>query len=129
MELKGDMGCDDTDGPADGAATDHDQPNRENAGATSMGTSALGTLGTEDAAGDDQYLTIRPTGDGVATFEATVDGRIKSADDLDAVLPGLGTCTEDAILNEPRQYILSGDLTSIRVDGPAAAFLDGERVA
>jgi hypothetical protein len=93
-----------------------------------MGTSALGTPETEHVT-DDQYLTIRPTDDGVATFEATVDGRIKSADDLDAILPGLGKCVEDAILNEPRQYILRGSLTNLRIDGPAAAFLDGDRVA
>jgi hypothetical protein len=126
--MKESMGCDDTDGPTADVETDHDQPNNENSGTTSMGTSALGTPETETVT-DDQYLTIRPTDDGVATFEATVDGRIKSADDLDAILPGLGKCAEDAIQNEPRQYIFTGNLTSIRIDGPAAAFLDGDRVA
>lgn len=120
------MGCDDNDGPSDGEA-ERDRQNRES---ETTGTSALGTLGSDDVdSRTDQYLTIRPTGDGVATFEATVDGRIKSADDLDAIIPGLGKSAEDAVANEPKQYILNGRLADLRIDGPAAAFLDGERVA
>ncbi|QIB73976.1 hypothetical protein G3I44_06520 [Halogeometricum borinquense] len=121
------MGCDEVDGPTD-VETDHDNQNHES---DDMGASALGTLGTEGGTEprQDQYLTLRPTGDGVATFEATVDGYIKSADNLGAKIPGLGKSAEDAIQNEPRQYILTGELTSIRITGPAAAFLDGERVA
>jgi hypothetical protein len=43
--------------------------------------------------------------------------------------PGLGVSIEDAVSEESREYRIVGGLTDIRIKGPAAAFLDGERVA
>ncbi|SFR36578.1 hypothetical protein [Halogeometricum limi] len=124
------MGCDNEDSLTHEGETEASQTKDQSSDADATGKQALGTLGSGSATEDEeQFLTIRSTGDGVATFEATVDGRIKSATDLDAILPGLGKSVEDAVSNEERQYILYGGLTNVRINGPAAAFLDGERVA
>lgn len=124
------MGCDSDNGPGAESEVEYEllQQNLYETG--SVGTPSPGTVETEHAseANDEQHLTIRPTGDSVATFEATVDGVIESADD-GADLPGLGKSVEDAVLEKSREYRIIGSLTDIRITGPAAAFLDNEHVA
>jgi hypothetical protein len=129
------MGCDSDNGSDTGSEVEYELMRQNLFEADSVGTPSPGTMGTEDVsetkdtreAGEEQYLTIQPTGDSVATFEATVDGVIESADD--AGLPGLGRSAEDAVSEDPREYRIVGSLMDVRIKGPAAAFLDGDRVA
>lgn len=125
------MGCDDNNGRGAGPEVEYELMRQNLFEASSVGTPSLGTVGTERASGtdDEQHLSIRPTGDSVATFEVTVDGVIESIEDGGASVPGLGKSAEDAVLEEPREYRIVGGLTDVRIKGSAAAFLDGERVA
>jgi hypothetical protein len=100
------------------------------------GTSTVGTFvgdgATTDALveGDAEArtLTIRPVGDGVATFEVTTSDGIEAFSPAhDATVSG-GRSAEDAIAESARQYRVRGDVTHIRVVGPAEAYLDGRRL-
>ena len=125
------MGCDNDDGPDAEPETEYELMQQNLFETNSMGTPSLGTMETESVSESDdgQHLMIRSTGDGVATFEATVAGTIRAVEDTGATLPGLGKSAEDAVSAETREYRITGGLTNIRIKGPAAAFLDGERVA
>lgn len=124
------MGCDNDNGRGAEPEVEYQLMRQNLFETSSVGTPSLGTMETEHASkvDDEQYLTIRPTGDSVATFEVTVDGVIESVGDGGSV-PGLGKSAEDAVLEEPREYRIVGGLTDVRIKGSAAAFLDGERVA
>lgn len=123
------MGCDNDNGRGAEPEVEYELMRQNLFETSSVGTPSLGTVGTEHASetDDEQHLAIRPTGDSVATFEVTVDGVIESVGD--GGVPGLGKSAEDAVLEEPREYRIVGGLTDVRIKGPAAAFLDGERVA
>ncbi|MDS0300445.1 hypothetical protein NDI76_16985 [Halogeometricum sp. S1BR25-6] len=123
------MGCDNENGPDAGSEVEYELMRQNLYETSSVGTPSPGTVGTErvSEAEKEQYLTIRPTDDRVATFEATVDGVIEPTGDGD--LPGLGKSVEDAVSEGSREYRIVGSLMDVRIKGPAAAFLDGERVA
>lgn len=121
------MGCD--EGPDGTTETKRELTRRAMLGMTAAGVPALGALGVaaEPTTGTGQYLTVRPTGDGVARFEATAGETIETVDGDGAT--GLGRSVEDAVGDAPRRYRLVGGLSDVRVDGPAAVLLDGDRVA
>lgn len=124
------MGCDNENGRGAEPEVEYELMRQNLFETSSVGTPSLGTVGTERVSetDDGQHLAIRPTGDSVATFEVTVDGVIESLGD-DGAVPGLGRSAEDAVLEEPSEYRIIGDLTDVRIKGSAAVFLDGERVA
>jgi hypothetical protein len=124
------MGCERENGRRDGdAGTDHDEIARRTVlgAAAAMGVSTLGGLATASE-GSEALLTIRPTGEGVATFEVTADERIESVHDRHAYTTSVSKSAEDALSEEARQYRVVGRVTDLSVKGPAAAYLNGERL-
>jgi hypothetical protein len=68
--------------------------------------------------------------DGRVTFEAVVTGRLRGADDFESTDEIDGQTARGRIGPESGTdtVLFTGDLVDVRVDGPAAAFLDGERI-
>lgn len=100
-------------------------------GTPTTGTTAGGDTTTEEfAEADDESrtLTIQPIGDSVATFEVTTSERIEALSPTHDVTVSAGRSAEDAIVESVRHYRVRGDVTHLRVNGPAEAYLDGQRL-
>jgi hypothetical protein len=124
------MGCERDNGRCDGdAGTDNDVIARRTVlgAAAAMGVSTLGGLASASDEGED-LLTIRPTGEGVATFEVTTDEHIESVHDRHAYTTSVSKSAEDAVSEEARQYYVVGQVTDLSIKGPAEAYLNGVRL-
>lgn len=101
-----------------------------------MGTPTLGTFADNGATTEElvetndgsRTLTIQPIGDGVATFQVTTSEQIEALSPAHDVTVSAGRSAEDAIVESVRHYRVRGDVTHIRVNGPAEAYLDGQRL-
>jgi len=71
--------------------------------------------------------TLRISGTGTpANYEFTVDGRIET-DEMPATGHNLsGANSEGTVEGEPVSYLVDGEITDFRLDGPAAVDLNGE---
>lgn len=100
-------------------------------GTPTMGTYVGDDSGSEEfTASDDgsRTLTIQPIGNGVATFEVTTSDSIEALSPKHDVTVSAGRSAEDAIVESVRHYDVRGDVTHLRVNGPAEAYLDGQRL-
>lgn len=132
------MGCEQNEGNGEGemankqSGTEYTLFDTE----SKMGTPTMGTYvgseGETDAfvESDDgsRTLTIQPIGDGVATFEVTTSEQIEALSPEHDVTVSAGRSAEDAIVESVRHYNVRGDVTHLRVVGPAEAYLDGQRL-
>ncbi|RDI69621.1 hypothetical protein [Halopelagius longus] len=131
------MGCEQNKGNREGEMNDESGVEYSLLDTESMmGTPTLGTFAGNDATTDEfveandgsRTLTIQPIGDGVATFEVTTSERIEALSPAHDVTVSAGRSAEDAIVESVRHYRVQGDVTHIRVNGPAEAYLDGQRL-
>jgi hypothetical protein len=90
---------------------------------------ALGgvSLGLDEVVREANTLTVVGDAGRVTNYEVAVTDSIRPLDAADSA--PTGRATEDAILGGSRQYTFEGEVTSLRIDGPAAVFVNGHRVS
>jgi hypothetical protein len=96
------------------------------------GVGVLATLGgasvaVQNAGAGSNTLSVVGTAGDVTNYELAVSGSLRSVSAPTAVSPG--RAAEDALGDDTHRFEFEGELTSVRLDGPGAVFVNGEPVA